>query len=206
MRRAGGLFGTAGDLLHGAAQLFGGRRRFGDAAGQFLAGGSDAFLDFLLTAGGGGRGALSRGSSRLRCMARSCGGRTGTALCGSLTPKSSSAISADGPRPGRRCRACRIQRAAAMRGAIGGQERLFASAAHRPWNSLPSTIPTRLLSLPSGRLAESTHYEPSRTDKNNGSNMIKIRAGTAGKPKIAGKIASCTRARDLRPAKPVISM
>ena len=67
MRRAGGLFGAARDLLHGAPQLFGGGGRFGDAACQFFAGCRDPLLDFLLAAGGGRRGRLPHGSSPPRC-------------------------------------------------------------------------------------------------------------------------------------------
>ncbi len=63
LRRAGGLFGAAGDLLHRSSQFLRGRRGFGNAAGHFLGGSRDTLLDFLLTGRvGPGDGRLSMSS------------------------------------------------------------------------------------------------------------------------------------------------
>ena len=78
LRGAGGLLGAAGDLLHRSSQFLGGRRGFGNAAGQFLAGSRDTLLDFLLTGRGGagdGRPSMSsvgcdNGGQRTRTRGR----------------------------------------------------------------------------------------------------------------------------------------
>ena len=95
---------------------------FGDAAGQFLAGGRNALLDLLLAAGDGRRSRLPLGSSYPRCTGRSRGVRRDGAL---RVASAEVFISDFGGRAAAAapCRAWRKDRAAAKRGAIGGRER-----------------------------------------------------------------------------------
>ena len=76
-----GFLGAGRNLLHGPAELFGGRSRFGDAAGQLFAGSSNTFFDLLIaarrTCWSGGLSAYARffGGSRWKRRTRSTDGR-----------------------------------------------------------------------------------------------------------------------------------